>query len=117
MLTYAAIHKVDVMADNIRNVYLQAPNSEKHFIICDAGLHGIKHADKRAMAVSALYGVKLAGIEFWIHLRACKSTLGFISCFSYPDVWMRKFKRGNGTAYYEYVLLYVYYCLVISDNA
>ena len=44
-------------------------------------------------------------------------TLGFTSCFSDPDVWMRNSKRGNGTAYYEYVLLYVDDCLVISNNS
>ena len=34
------------------------------------------------------------------------------------DVWIRRSTRGDGeTPYYEYVLLYVYDCLVISDWA
>ena len=43
--------------------------------------------------------------------------MGFTSCFSDPDVWMRQSKRGDGISYYEYVLLYVDDFLVISDNA
>ena len=117
LLTYAALHEVDVMAADIRNAYLHAPTSEKHLIICDADLHGIEHAGKRACIVRALYGGKLAGMDFWIHLRACMDILGFTSCFAEPDLWMRQSKRGNGTSYYEYVLLYVDDCLVIPDNA
>ena len=117
LLMYASLHKVDVMAADIINAYLQAPTYEKHFIICDADLHGIEHAGKRAMFVRALYGSKLSGRHFCMHLRACMDNLGFTSFFSYPGVWMRNSKRGNGTAYYEYVLLYVDDFLVISDNA
>ena len=44
--------------------------------------------------------------------------LGFESSKYYPDVWMRRSTRGDGeTPYYEYVLLYVDDCLVISDRA
>ena len=46
--TYAALHEVNVMAADIRNAYLLAPTSEKHFIICDADLYGIEQAGKRA---------------------------------------------------------------------
>ena len=45
-------------------VYLEAPTSKKHFIICDADLHGIDHAGKRFMVVRALYGGKISGIYF-----------------------------------------------------
>ena len=69
------------------------------------------------MVVHALYGGKLAGRDFWMHLHACTDILGFTSCFAEPDVWMGNPKRGNGTNYYEYVILYVDDCLVISDNA
>ena len=43
--------------------------------------------------------------------------LGFNSCFADPDVRMIQSKRDNGTSYYEYVLLYVDDCLIISDNS
>ena len=44
-------------------------------------------------------------------------TLKFEPCPSDPDVWIRPAKRSNGEDYYEYVLLYVDDCLVISENA
>ena len=105
------------MSDDTRNAYFQAPTSEKHFIICDVDLHGIENAGKQAMFVRDFYGGKLAVRDFWMHLRACTDTLGFTSWFADPDLWMRMSKSGDVTAYYEYVLLYIDDCLVISDNA
>ena len=76
-LTYAALMEVNVLAADIRNAYLQAPTSEKHFIICGEEF-GLKHKGKRAMIVRALYGGKMAGSDFWHHLRSCmKDMLGF----------------------------------------
>ena len=34
VLTYASLHDVDVTAVNIKNAYLQALSSEKHYVIC-----------------------------------------------------------------------------------
>ena len=117
LLTNAALLGIDVMAADIRNAYLQAPTTEKHFIICGSEF-GLEHVGKRALIVRALYGGKVAGRDFWHHLRSCmKDVLGFQSCLADPDVWMREAKRADGTMYYEYVLLYVDDCLVISENA
>jgi hypothetical protein len=33
-LTYAALNDLDVFAADVQNAYLQAPSSEKHYIIC-----------------------------------------------------------------------------------
>ena len=33
-LTYAALNDISVTAADIQNAYLQAPSSEKHYIIC-----------------------------------------------------------------------------------
>ena len=33
-LTYAALNDVDMTAADIQNAYLQAPSSEKHYVIC-----------------------------------------------------------------------------------
>jgi len=116
-LTYAALMEVNVLAADIRNAYLQAPTSEKHFIICGEEF-GLEHKGKRAMIVRALYGGKMAGSDFWHHLRSCmKDMLGFESCLGDPDVWRREAKRTDGSLYYEYILLYTDDCLVLSDNA
>ena len=35
MLTYTALHGIPVLAADIRNAYLQAPTSEKYYVICE----------------------------------------------------------------------------------
>ena len=103
-------------AADIRNAYLQAPTSEKHYIICGSEF-GIENEGKRAVIVWDLYGGKSAGSDFWYHLRICMDHLGFELSKSDTDVWMKRSTRGDGeNPYYEYVLLYVDYCLVISDR-
>ena len=116
-LTYAALHDVEVLAADIHNAYLQAPSSEKHFIICGPEF-GLENAGKVALIRRALYGGKVAGRDFWHHLRSCmEHELKFKSSRADPDVWFREATRANGEKYYEYVLLYVDDVLVISDNA
>ena len=116
-LTYAALHKVEVKAADIRNAYLQAPSSEKHYIVCGPEF-GLENVGRVAIIRRALYGGKAAGRDFWHHLRSCMDELGFQSSRADPDVWFRLSKRtGSGDEYYEYVLLYTDDVLVISDNA
>ena len=43
--------------------------------------------------------------------------LGYESCLADPDVWMRMATKGDGTRYYELVLLYVDDMLSISHEA
>ena len=43
--------------------------------------------------------------------------LGFRSSEVEPDVWMRPALRTDKSEYYEYVLLYVDNCLVLSEKA
>ena len=115
-LTYAALHQIDVKCADIKNAYLQAPSSEKHFIYCGSEF-GLENVGKIALIRRALYGGKAAGRDFWHHLRSCMEHLKFESSKADPDVWYRASKRKDGTPYYEYVLLYTDDCLVISDNA
>jgi hypothetical protein len=115
-LTYAALHAVSVLAADIRNAYLQAPTSEKHFIICGEEF-GLEIVGKRALVVRALYGGTNAGRDFWHHLRICMEHLGFKSKGGDPDVWLRPYTRADVSQLYEYVLLYTDDCLVVSDNA
>jgi hypothetical protein len=116
-LTYAAMMGMDVFAADIQNAYLQAPSSEKHFVICGPEF-GLENVGRVALIRRALYGGKVAGRDFWHHLRSCmKEGLGLESSKADPDVWYRATVRKDGTEVYEYVLLYVDDCLVISDRA
>ena len=115
-LTYAALNGIDVKVGDIQNAYLQAPSSEKHYIVCGVEF-GLENVGKVALIRRALYGGKSSGADFWKHLRTCMIHLGFSSCKADPDVWFREAIKDDGTEYYEYVLLYVDDCLCISMSA
>ena len=114
--TYAALDGVDVFAADIRNAYLQAPSSQKDYIICGPEF-GLENIGKVALIHRALYGGKSAGRDFRNHLRSCMRYLNFVSCPADPDVWMRLAITSGGSSYYEYILLYTDDTLVISENA
>ena len=85
-LTYAALNDLSVFGADIQNVYLQAPSSEKHYIICGEEF-GLENVGKRAIIVRALYGGKSAGADYWRHVRQAMESLEFVSCKADPDVW------------------------------
>ena len=114
--TYAALNGVDVFAADIRNAYLQAPSSQRDYVICGIEF-GLENVGKVALIHRALYGGKSAGKDFRNHLRSCMRHLDFVSCPADPDVWMRPAKKADGSSYYEYILLYTDDALVVSQNA
>ena len=99
-LTYAALNNIDVLAADIHNAHLQAPLSQKHYVICGVEF-GLQNIVKVALIRQALYGGKYAGHDFINHLRECMSHLGFASCLADPDVWMREAQKADGTAYWD----------------
>jgi hypothetical protein len=66
-LTYAALLRLPVIGANIHKAYLQAPSSEKHFIICGPEF-GIENEGRVALIWRALYSGKVTGRGFWHHL-------------------------------------------------
>lgn len=115
-LTYAAMNDLQVYAADIRNAYLQAPSSQKDYIICGPEF-GLEHQGKRAKIHRALYGGKAAGRDFRNHLRSCMEHLNYTSCVADPDVWYRPAVKPDGTKCYEYILLYVDDVLAIGIDA
>ena len=65
-LTYADINKLDVIAGNIHNAYLQAQSSQKYVIVCGKEF-GIENVGKKSLIRRALYGGKAAGRDFRNH--------------------------------------------------
>ena len=114
--TYAALNHLDVCASDIRNAYLQAPSSQKDYVICGREF-GLENVGKVALIHRALYGGKAAGRDYRNHLRTCMQHLNFTSCPADPDVWMRPAMKADGSSYYEYILLYVDDALCISEKA
>ena len=115
-LTYAALNDLEVCAADIKNAYLQAPSSQKDYIICGPEF-GLENEGRVALIHRAVYGGKAAGRDFRNHLRSCMDFLGFKSCPADPDVWLRPAIKSDGTEVYEYVLLYSDDCLCISEKA
>ena len=115
-LTYAALNDLDVFAADIQNACLQAPSSQKDYIICGPEF-GVKSIGQTALIHCALYGGKAAGRDFRNHLHSCMEFLNFKSCLADPDVWMRLAIKSDGNTYYKYILLYVDDTLVVSENA
>ena len=68
--TYAALNGLDVCAADIWNAYLQAPSSQKDYVICGPEF-GLEKVGKVALIHRALYGGKSAGKDFRNHLRSC----------------------------------------------
>ena len=113
LFTYAALNGLDVCAADVQSAYLQAPTSEKHFILCGPEF-GPEREGCLAIITRALYGGKSAGSDYWKHMRKCMSSLGFTSCQGDPDVWRRPATKPDGTTYYTYICLYVDDCLCID---
>ena len=59
-LTYTTLNDIDVNAADIRNAYIQAPTSEKHYITCGPEF-GLENVGKRALIYRALYSGKSSG--------------------------------------------------------
>ena len=113
--TYASLMNLSICACDIQNAYLQAPSSEKHFIICGPEF-GLENVGKRAKIVRALYGGKSAGADYWRHVRKAVSEMNFESCKADPDIWFHPSITETGIEYYQYVLLYTDDILAISED-
>ena len=103
--TYAALNGLQVFAADICNAYLQAPSSQKDYVVCGPEF-GIENNGKVALIHRALYEGTLGTI----------SGLPCITWTSDPVRLTQMFgcdwrKRGM-----VYVLLYVDDALVVSDN-
>ena len=112
---HALLNGLPVYAADIKNAYLQAPASEKHYGIC--GLEfGLENIGKIAVIVRALYGGKSAIADYWRHSRHAMDESGFQSCKADPDVWFCPVTKANGIAYYQYVLIYTDDILAIIEE-
>ena len=114
--TYAALNGLQVFMADICNAYPQAPSSQNDYVVCGPEF-GIKNIGKVALIHWALYGGKSVGQDFRNHLRSCMHHLDFRPCLADPDVWMQPSQKGDGSPYYDYILLYLDNALVVSDNA
>ena len=75
-------------------------------------------AGTKSIVVRALYGLKSSRAAFRNHLEDCMHHLGFLTCPSDQDIWMKPMIRhGGGFNYYAYVLIYVDDFMFIHNDA
>ncbi len=86
-LTMAALNALKVMAADIMNAYITAPNKEK--IRTLLGLEFGKDKGCKAIVVRALYSFTFASAAFRNHLADCMQQLGYESNKADPDLWMK----------------------------
>ena len=108
----AALNDNKILSGDIQNAYLNAPTQERVYIIC--GSEFGSNADRPALIVKALYGLKSSGARFRDHLAQSLRDIGFKSCLADADVWMRENTKPDGFKYWEYCLCYVDDVLVVS---
>ena len=113
--TYAALNGLPVCTADIQNAYLQAPASEKHYVICGPEL-GLENIGQIAVIVLALYDGKSGNADYWRHVQHAMTKLGFQSCKGDPDVCFRPSTKSDETDYYQYVLLYTDDILEIMED-
>ncbi len=82
--TMAALNALKVMAADIMNVYITAPNKEKIWTLL--GPKFGRDKGRKAIVVRALYGLKSAGKAFRSHLADCMRQLGYESNKADPDL-------------------------------
>ena len=113
--TYTVLNRLDILAADIRNAYLQAPSSQRDYIVCcpEFGTENME-----CMLIHrASYGRKSAGKDFWNHSRSCMQHFNLKSCPADPEVWIQTSKKADRFLCYDYILLYMDNTLVISENA
>jgi hypothetical protein len=108
ILTIAALNDLEVLAADIGNAYLNAPNKEKVHVICGPEIFGPEAEGKTAIIVRALYGLKSAGNAWRHHFSTyIRNELKYKSTGADNDVYRKVKVRKDGTKYYSYIIVYV----------
>ncbi|KAL7485124.1 hypothetical protein ACHAW6_015142 [Cyclotella cf. meneghiniana] len=87
-LLLAALNNVDIWATDILNAYITAPCCKKIW----STLGGEFDADcgRKVIVVQALYWLKLSGAAFQAHVAGCMQEMGYSSCPSNTDLWLKE---------------------------
>eukprot|EP00957_Ditylum_brightwellii_P069627 5288456-Ditylum_brightwellii.AAC.1 len=87
--TYAVLNGLDFWVTDIKNAYLQAPSSQKHYVVYGAEFD-LENVGKRALSRRSLYGRRSTGRDFRNYLRACVRHLNFTSCLKDLDLHLEQ---------------------------
>jgi hypothetical protein len=109
-----AVNDIDIWAVDALNAYITMPCQEK--IWTTLGKEFGDDCGRKAILVSALYGLKSSSAAFRAHLAGCMQGMGYISCPADPDLWLKEQTDWKVRRYYSYILCYVDDLLVVHHN-
>ena len=101
----AALNDLTLVAADIGNAYLNAPNKEKIYTV--AGPEFGEDQGTIYLVTRALYGLKSAGAAWRSFFAQVLIDLRFRPTRGDPDVYIHEATRPNGQRYYEWMLTYV----------
>ncbi|KAL7475810.1 LOW QUALITY PROTEIN: hypothetical protein ACHAW6_001710, partial [Cyclotella cf. meneghiniana] len=104
-LLVAALSDVETWAADVLNAYITVPCHDK--IWTTLGKEFGNGCSQKAIIVQALYGMKSSSAAFWVHLAGCLCKMGYRSCPTDSDLWLKKQTDPKGNRYYAYILCYV----------
>ncbi len=108
------MNDLDVIACDVGNAYLNAPCRKKIWFV--AGLEFGSWQGTVIKIVRALYGLKTSGASWRGMFNSSILEMGFEPTDADPDVYRKTNAKENGFKYYEYILVYVDYVLIISHS-
>jgi len=113
----ASLNDLDILAGDISNAYLNAPNRERVHVICGSDLFTQEQEGRVAVIVRALYGLKSAAAAWRDHFSAAiQGELKYTPCKADPDVYYKAKVKDDGLKYYAYLVIYVDDILCIDIN-
>ena len=114
--TISALNGLQVNAADIMNAYVTAPITENIWTVL--GPEFGADTRKKAVIFCALYGLNISGSAFSNHLAECMHHMGYKSCTSEPDLWLKPEVRPRDYfEYYSYILCYVENILCIHHDS
>lgn len=115
MLMLAAMNDVPLLSADIGNAYLNATCRERIWIVAGPEFGNLQ--GKVLLIEKALYGLKSSGAAWRAMLRETLLEMEFVDTVADHDVYRRRAIKPDGTAYYEYLCVYVDDLLVASHRA
>jgi len=113
----AGLNNLKILACDIGNAYLNAPNREKVHVKVGKELFGSENEGKYAVVDRALYGLKSASAAWRSHFSdTITKVLGYSLTYADNDVYIKARTRGDGSKYYSYLIIYVDDVLCIDEN-
>ena len=113
----AGLNNLKILACDIGNAYLNAPNRERVHVVVGKELFGAENEGKYAVIERALHGLKSASAAWRSHFSdTIMKILGYSPTYAVNDVYIKARQRKDGSKYYSYLIIYVDDVLCIDEE-